>query len=127
MANETPVEFRDSCYTAHCNELCPEEINFELSDSHLWENRYENFVYCIVGVVTLVCIILKGIFFIWHKWLLRNQELFLERNSKERSSKEIEAGITTTFQVRTIGIIAETIIIYLSLIFHYVRPYTKLI
>ena len=95
-ANEThPVEFRDSCYTAHCNELCPEEINFELGDSHLWENSYKIFIYCIVGTVTLVCITLKGIFYIWHKWLLKNQELFLERSSKDN-----EAGITTTFQVR---------------------------
>ena len=90
-----PVVFRDSCYTAHCNELCPEEINFELGDSHLWEDSYEIFVYCIVGVVTLVCIILKGIFYIWHKWLLWNQELFLNP-----SNKTAEAGNTKMYQVR---------------------------
>ena len=110
-ANEThPVEFRDSCYTAHCNELCPEEINFELDNSHLWNNRYEIFVYCIVGMVTLVCIILKGIFFFWHRWLLWNQELFLER-----SSKVTESGVTINFQVSNIKIInirIECVILY---------------
>ena len=110
-ANEThPVEFRDSCYTAHCNELCPEEINFKLDNSHLWNNRYEIFVYCIVGMVTLVCIILKGIFFFWHRWLLWNQELFLER-----SSKVTESGVTINFQVSNIKIInirIECVILY---------------
>ena len=99
-ANKThPVEFRDSCYTAHCNKLCPEEINFEFGDSHLWENKYKIFAYCIVSMVTLVCILLKAIFFIWHKLLLRNQKLFLDC-----SSKVTEAGITTTFQVKSISL-----------------------
>ena len=89
------VEFRDTCYTAHCNELCPEEITFGLDDSHLWKDSIEIFIYCIVGIVTLVCFTLKGIFYIWHRWLLRNQRLYLEH-----SSQASEAGNTISFQVR---------------------------
>ena len=81
-ANETnPVEFRDFCFTAHCNELCPEEINIELSNSYLWSDATEIFIYCIVGMITLVCFIMKGIFFVWHWRLLKNQRVFLEHRS----------------------------------------------
>ena len=95
-ANETyPVEFRDTCYTAHCNELCPEEITFGLDDSHLWEDSIKIFIYCIVGIITLVCFMLKGLFYIWHYWLLRKQRLYLERTNQAS-----EAGNTINFQVR---------------------------
>ena len=94
-ANESdPMEFRDSCYTAHCNELCPEEIDLKL-DSSLWSDGVEILVYCIVGMVTLVCFLMKGVFFAWHWWLLRNQEIFLERN------KETNTG-NANFQVSII-------------------------
>ena len=88
------MEFRDSCYTAHCNELCPEEIDLKL-DSSLWSDGVEILVYCIVGMVTLVCFLMKGVFFAWHWWLLRNQEIFLEQN------KETNTG-NVNFQVNII-------------------------
>ena len=65
-----PVEFRDSCYTAHCNEYCPEDIDLQLDNSYLWSSSVEILVYCIIGIVTMVCFIMKGIFFAWHWWLL---------------------------------------------------------
>ena len=80
-ANQThPVEFRDSCHVAHCNKLCPEVINFELDNSHLWPDSIEIFVYAIVGIVTLLCFFLKGLLFLWHWQLLRKQWLFLEHS-----------------------------------------------
>ena len=65
-----PVKFRDSCYTAHCNEYCPEDIDLQLDNSYLWSSSVEILVYCIIGIVTMVCFIMKGIFFAWHWWLL---------------------------------------------------------
>ena len=90
-----PVEFRDSCYTAHCNEYCPEDIDLQLDNSYLWSSSVEILVYCIVGIVTMLCFIMKGIFFAWHWWLLRNQELFLEH------SKDADEG-NANFQVSII-------------------------
>ena len=87
-ANQThPVEYRDSCHFAHCNQLCPEEINFELDNSYLWPDSIEIFVYAIVGIVTLLCFFLKGLLFLWHQWLLRKQEQFLEHSRRSITGK----------------------------------------
>jgi len=74
-----PVQFREGCYLTHCNEMCPEEIRFEQDDSFLWENGYEVFIYCFVATITLICFIIKGVFFLWHWRLLHKQEQFLQQ------------------------------------------------
>ena len=92
-ANSTnPVQFRDGCYLTHCNEMCPEEITLEQDDSFLWKYGFEVFIYCFVATVTLICFIIKGVFYFWHWWLLHKQKEFLQR---ARDSEKLNA----TYQV----------------------------
>ena len=89
-ANSTnPIQFRETCYLAHCNEQCPEQIKFEQDESYLWKQEFEVFIYCFVAIVTLICFIIKGVFFCWHRILLRKQEQFLQR------ARETEKANTT--------------------------------
>jgi len=87
--SKNPVQFRDGCYLTHCNEICPEEITFEQDESFLWQHAYEVFTYCIVAMVTLMCLIIKGAFFLWYWRLLHKQKQFLQQTSDIENSKAI--------------------------------------
>ena len=84
-----PVQFREACYLTHCNEMCPEELRFEQDESFLWEDGVTVFVYWFVGMVTLICFIIKGVFWLWHWMLLHKQSQFLQKVEDAETSNAI--------------------------------------
>ena len=71
------MHFRDNCSGLHCNNQCPEMFTLGELDSDNWPSGLKATIVALVLVVTMLCVIAKGMFFAWlHclRWKQRNHE-----------------------------------------------------
>ena len=77
-SNQTvPMHFRDNCVGLHCNNQCPDRFSFGELDSNDWSPVAKAVSVGLVLGVTILCLVAKGIFYIWMCCLQRKQNMWL--------------------------------------------------
>ena len=70
------MNFRDDCSGPQCNSQCPEEFLLGELDSNSWSAKAKVIISSLVLGITVLCVFLKIVLYIWQKWLQKKQDRY---------------------------------------------------